>query len=177
MTNTRPPGKVILYITFDIDQDSQLLNWSFTLNGKPITGDGVETGLLAFVKGDTLQVNATAKSQNGNLAQISINDCYIITVPRVITRREDPEQAGQFAPPSPFSRENAVVNLGTGSFEGNNMEAIWRCEVPLECTNQGRWELSFIMTTTIDRIGDKLGQGERRVFDFDPECEVGGGVG
>lgn len=172
----RAPGEVILTVTFDIDQDSQLLQWSFTVDGEPISGNGIETGLLAFVKEDTLKVVAIAKSENSKLSHITINDCYIITTPRTITRREDVDKAGTFAPPSPFTRENAVVNFGTGEFTGNNEQAVWQPELVLDCTNLGRWELSFIMTATIHRVGDMLGQAERRVFGFDPECEVGSGV-
>ncbi|KQV84589.1 hypothetical protein ASD15_05215 [Massilia sp. Root351] len=175
MSNKRKPGDVVLTVIFDIDQDSQLLQWSFTIDGEPISGKGVETGLLAFVTGDTLKLVAIAKSKNGKLNRVTIDDCFIITTPRVITRREDMENAGQFAPPSPFARQNAVVNFGTGAFEGSNEEAVWVPPVQFDCSNLGRWELSFIMTTTIHRTGDMLGHEERRVFGFDPECEVGPG--
>ena len=168
---------IILTVIFDIDQDSQLLQWAFTADGEPISGDGVETGLLAFKCHDKITLVAHAKSKKGDLRQVRIEDCHIITTPRAFTLRENPKRAGEFADPSPFSRHNAVVSFGKGIIEGSDKDAKWQSDVTLECTNKGRWDMSLIMTTSITRCGDAVELPERRVFGFDPECEVGSGGG
>jgi hypothetical protein len=167
---------VTLTVVFDIDQDSQLLQWAFTADGKPITGQGVETGLLAFQCGDKISLVAHAKSKNGVLKQVQIQDCQVVTTPRAFTKRENPERAGEFAEPSPFSDQYAVVSFGNGIAEGNNSEAKWQSDVVMQCTNEGRWEMSLIMTTAISRSGATVEAAERRVFGFDPELEVGVGT-
>lgn len=166
---------VLLTVTFDIDQDSQLLQWSFTANGEPITGSGVETGLLAFQLQDKVSLRVIAKSGKKQLEQVEIQDCRLISAPRAFTVRQNPERAGQFAAPSPFALQNAVVSFGQGTCVGSGSEAVWASDVTFECSNQGRWDLSFIMTTAISRSGEQDSQPERRVFLFDPEGEVGSG--
>jgi hypothetical protein len=167
--------EVILTATFDIDQDSQLLRWSFLADGKPISGDGVETGLLAFQVNDSLNVRVVANSKNRTLRQVDINSCHIITTPLAFTKREDPDRAGEFPDPSPFGDEYAVIDLGYGTCENDAelAKGIWNAKLPLQCDNTGRWELSFIITVT---IAYSSGHVERRVFEFDPECEVGAGA-
>ncbi|CAN7413193.1 hypothetical protein LJR289_002549 [Pseudoduganella sp. LjRoot289] len=167
---------VTLTVTFDIDQDSQLLQWGFEADGKPLTGEGVETGLLAFKRQDKIELVVQAKSKNNNLKQVKIEDCYMITTPRAFTARENPEHAGEFPEPSPFGDHSAVVSFGQGTIEGTVSKAQWQSDVIPECTNLGRWDMSLIMTTAISRTGDSACHPERRVFGFDPECEVGSGV-
>jgi len=166
---------VILTATFDIDQDSQLLRWAFTVDGKPISGDGVETGLLAFALNDQLTVKVLAKSKNRTLEQVAINSCHLVTTPLAFTKRENPDRAGEFPEPSPFGDQYAVVNLGSGICESvsESSAALWQSDLRLCCDNLGRWELSFIITTNIVHTD---GMVERRVFEFDPECEVGPGM-
>ncbi|WP_377700831.1 hypothetical protein [Pseudoduganella sp. UC29_71] len=165
---------VILTATFDIDQDSQLLRWSFTADGKPISGQGVETGLLAFKLGDNLTVVVQARSEFGRLKQVDIQSCNLITMPRAFTKRENPERAGEFPEPSPFGDQYAVVDLGNGICDASGASsAIWHAPRELTCDNLGRWELSFIITTNIIYTD---GEVERRVFAFDPECDVGTGL-
>ena len=167
--------EVLLTATFDIDQDSQLLRWSFLADGQPISGDGVETGLLAFKMNDTLSVQVIANSKNRTLKQVDINSCHFITTPLAFTKRENPERAGEFPEPSPFGDQYAVIDLGNGTCENNAelTQGTWRSKMPLQCDNLGRWELSFVITTNIVYSTGKV---ERRVFEFDPECEVGGGT-
>lgn len=167
---------ISLTVIFDIDQDSQLLQWAFTANGEPISGKGVETGLLAFERNDILTIQAFANSQDGGLKQVIIEDCHIITTPRAFTARENPARAGQFPQPSPFGQNGAVISLGQGAFVGSNTQAEWQPGIQLECTEQGRWEMSFVMTTAISRTSDTPEGVERRVFGFDPELEVGAGT-
>jgi hypothetical protein len=168
--------KVVLTVTFDIDQDSQLLQWAFTADGKPITGQGVETGLLAFECKDQLSLVVVANSKKETLNQVTIEGCHLITTPRAFTKRQNPERAGEFAEPSPFGPCGAVVAFGTGTIEGSGTQATWQPDVSFDCSHLGRWEMSFIMTTSISRTDDASGSPERRVFGFDPECEVGMGT-
>ena len=162
---------VILAATFDIDQDSQLLRWSFTADGKPISGQGVETGLLAFKLGDKLNVVVQAQSEFGVLKQVDIQSCTLVSIPRAFTKRENPERAGEFPEPSPFGDQYAVVDLSNGICENISTHlAIWNSPRTLTCDNLGRWELSFVITTNIVHTD---GEVERRVFAFDPECDVG----
>jgi hypothetical protein len=167
---------IILTVVFDIDQDSQLLKWAFTADGQPISGDGVETGLLAFQQQDKISLVVHAKSKKGVLKQVEIQDCQMITSPLAITKREDPTRAGEFPAPSPFGAEAAVVSFGIGIAEGSSTKAVWESGVVMECTNKGRWEMSLVMTTSISRTGDTPIAVERRVFSFDPELEVGTGA-
>jgi hypothetical protein len=169
--------EVVLTVTFDINQDSQLLQWVFTANGEPITGQGVETGLLAFKHYDKITLVAVANSAKGDLQQIEIEDCHMITTPRAFTVRENPKKAGEFAEPSPFGHHSAVVSFGKGTIKGSSTQAQWNPDKQLDCTHLGRWDMSLIITAAITRTGDTTGCPERRVFAFDPECEVGTGGG
>lgn len=168
---------VQLTVTFDIDQDSQLLRWAFTADGKPISGQGVETGLLAFQLDDRLSVTVIATSEN-DLNSVYIDGCHFITIPRAFTKRENPERAGEFPEPSPFNEYGAVINLGSGECQGHSPTMVkqWQPTLPLQCDNIGRWELSFVLTTTITRENGGLSEREQRVFAFDPEVEVGNGM-
>lgn len=170
---------VLLTVTFDIDQDSQLLRWAFTADGEPITGQGVETGLLAFKIDDKLSVNVIATSDKETLESVHIDGCHFITLPRAFTKRENPKRAGEFPEPSPFNEYGAVIDLGNGKCQGHSPTTVkqWQPDVPLQCDNLGRWELSFILTTTITRKNGDLLSREQRVFAFDPEVEVGDGNG
>jgi hypothetical protein len=169
---------VLLTAIFDIDQDSQLLSWAFTVDGKPISGQGVETGLLAFQKDDKLSVTVIATSEQDPLGSVHIDGCHLITIPRAFTKRENPERAGEFPEPSPFNEYGAVVDLGSGECEGFGKTTAkqWQSNVPMQCDNIGRWEMSFVITTTIVRNQGGLATSEQRVFAFDPEFEVGNGV-
>lgn len=168
---------VVLTVTFDIDQDSQLLSWVFTADGKPITGQGLETGLLAFEKDDQLRVTVIATSDNDPLSTVHIDGCHFITIPRVFSKRENPERAGEFPEPSPFNEYGAVIDLGSGECTGHAPTTAkqWQPDVLLTCDNIGRWELSLVLTTTITRNQGGLAAREQRVFAFDPEVEVGNG--
>lgn len=167
---------VLLTVTFDIDQDTQLLRWAFTADGKPISGQGVETGLLAFQKDDRLSVTVIAQSET-ELDSVHIDGCHFITLPRAFTKRENPERAGEFPEPSPFNEYGAVIDLGSGECLGHSPTFVkqWQPDVPLQCDNVGRWELSFVLTTTITKKNGGLLEREQRVFAFDPEVEVGNG--
>lgn len=167
--------EVILTVTFNIDQDTQLLRWVFTADGKPISGQGVETGLLAFQLKDTLSVIVNAECSDS--AEVHIDGCHFITIPRPFTKRENPERAGEFPDASPFNEYGAVIALGSGECTGHVPAAVkqWTSDVPLQCDNLGRWELSMVLTTTITRSIAGQRTSEQRVFAFDPECEVGSG--
>lgn len=168
---------VVLSVTFDINQNTELLRWAFTADGKPISGEGVETGLLAFQKDDRLSVTVTATSDTDPLESVHIDGCHFITMPLAFTKRESPDRAGEFPEPSPFNEYGAVIDLGSGACEGYGQTTVkqWQPDIPLQCDNTGRWELSFVMTTTITRRQGSLLVPEQRVFAFDPELEVSNG--
>ena len=168
---------ISLTVIFDIDQDSQLLQWAFTADGQPISGQGIETGLLAFQLEDRLSVTVVAKSEQGSLDSVHIDGCHFISIPRPFSKRENPERAGEFPEPSPFNDYGAVIDLGSGECEGYGETAVkqWTPDLALQCDNIGRWELSFVMTTTITRNQGGLAPREQRVFGFDPELEVSAG--
>lgn len=168
---------VQLTVTFDVDQDTQLLRWVFTADGEPISGQGVETGLLAFKIDDKLSINVIATSDKVPLDSVHIDGCHFVTMPRAFTKRENPERAGEFPEPSPFNEYGAVIDLGNGECQGHGQTLVkqWQSEIPLQCDNVGRWELSFILTTTITRKNGDLVAREQRVFAFDPEVEVDNG--
>ena len=166
--------EIELTVIFDIDQDSELLRWTFTADGQPITGKGVETGLLSFQMNDRLSVSVVAESTTAPLDSIHIDGCHFITMPRAFTKRENPARAGEFPEPSPFNEYGAVISLGSGECVGHGETLVkqWQPDVPLQCDNVGRWELSFVLTTTIVRNNGGVTEREQRVFAFDPEVEV-----
>ena len=166
-----------LNVQFDINQDSQQLNWYFSdTHGKlsPRQG-GTKSGVLSFNPGDALTALIVADSAAGQLESARIIDCALITTPLVNTWNM--EKPGHYPEPSPFYKEG--VGPGTiASFmpvksNGGSARRQSFTGTTLIFANPGRWKLTFVMTV---EITETSGVVTHRVFGFDPECEVGTGV-
>jgi hypothetical protein len=172
---------ICLMVSFDINQESEKLNWSFLdAERRPISKkDGVETGLFVFEAGDTFELNVVAKSYDGQLSNAHIIDCHLITRPIMHSKRVHPKIAGEYPYPSPFfdpdtwiEGQGATASFGGGVASGSPALMSWDSPHKLTCRNEGRWQTSFIMTVAIETMG----QLEYRVFSFDPETQVGTGA-
>jgi hypothetical protein len=174
-----------LLLAFDIDQESQRLNWSFQRDGHPEPkGDGLDTGMFGFKKGDIVTLLVVGKSYLGRQANLQILDSHYITRPILNSRTTHPKSAGEYPLPSPFFGEQqdghvhgACVSFGHGTAEVLPEAMIWPSEKSFVCMVDGRWDTSFVMTTKISYWTVDNEIVERfRVFTFDPETEVGTGA-
>jgi hypothetical protein len=172
---------ICLMVSFDINQESEKLNWSFLdAERRPIPKDtGLETGLFVFKAGDTFELNVVAKSYDNELSNVHIIDCHLITRPILHSKRVQPQIAGEYPYPSPFfdpdtylEGQGATASFGNGAASGSPAVMSWDSPQQLTCRNEGRWQTSFIMTVAIE-TGSGL---EYRVFSFDPETQVGTGA-
>jgi hypothetical protein len=177
---TTPTNHYYLKVSFDINQESEKLNWSFLdSEHQPVEkSKGVETGLFVFEAGDQMRLNVVANSYNEELVAVHIIDCYLTNRPILFSHRVVPEHAGRYPYPSPFfdpaqplNGQGATSDFGHGEAHGDPMMMTWDSDVELLYRNKGRWQMSFIMTVAIER-----GHGlEYRVFSFDPEGQVSNG--
>jgi hypothetical protein len=172
---------ITLMVSFDIDQESEQLNWSFLdAEGRPIVRPkGQETGTIAFKAGDAIALQVVAYSYKKALRGAHIIDCHLMTRPLLYSKRQNPEFAGEYPYPSPFFNpatqldgQGATASFGNGATAGTPSRMSWSSPVVMLCLNEGRWDTSFIMTVAIE-TADGL---DYRVFAFDPECQVGTGA-
>lgn len=174
--------KYFLMVSFDINQESEKLNWAFLdSEHQPLEkSKGVETGLFVFEAGETMRLNVVANSYLEELVGVHIIDCHLVNRPILYSRRLTPHVAGEYPYPSPFfdpaeplNGQGATSSFGHGEAHGGPMKMLWDSDVELIYRNMGRWQMSFIMTVAIERANGL----EYRVFSFDPEAQVGSGAG
>jgi len=170
-------ASITLNVQFDIGQESQQLNWYFNdSHGKinPNTG-GPKTGLLSFRPGDTLTLAISAESSDGQLENVSVIDCNLITLPMLATWNTP--NPGTYPLPSPcFEAGSGVgstvsfmpVTAGSPSAKRQTFTG-----KTVALNNLGRWKLTFMLTVAITEVS---GATNYRVFMFDPECDVGNGT-
>jgi len=175
-------NKYYLMVSFDINQESEKLNWAFLdSEHQPLEkSKGVETGLFVFEAGETMRLNVVANSYLEELVGVHIIDCHLVNRPILYSRRLTPHVAGEYPYPSPFfdpaeplNGQGATSSFGHGAARGGPMKMAWDSDVELIYRNMGRWQMSFIMTVAIERANGL----EYRVFSFDPEAQVGSGAG
>lgn len=170
-------ANITLNVQFDIGQESQLLNWYFNdSHGKinPNAG-GPKSGLLSFRPDDTLTLAVSADSSTGQLENVRVIDCSLITLPMLSTWNKP--NPGTYPLPSPFltaeGEPSAVVSFmpvkpGAASPKRQTFSG-----QTFSMRNMGRWKLTFMLTVEITEIS---GATNYRVFTFDPECDVGTGA-
>jgi hypothetical protein len=172
----------ILEVSFDVQQISQRLRWNFRLQKQTVPpGTGANTGQLAFECGDTIALAVTGNSHNSLLASLSITQCHLVTRPLINSMHAHLGLAGDYPAPSPFTESAAVADFigtsGPGEASGTATSMCWTPAIELDCINPGRWEMSLILTAHITLTSDAGEYTAHRVFSFDPECEVGTGIG
>lgn len=175
---------VTLIAMFDADQISSTLDHAFVspnMNVDPT--QGVRVGSVYLVHGQKLVVQVWGGGlKKLGFSRFEVQDCSILTTPQVTQLCTG--KPTLFAPPSPFIGQTVATN----ALKPLTFEQIERDDTPdyLRIKTQwtgsftvgdvpGRWELSFLITLKVFR-GPEDKQGEYRVFSFDPECEVGGGI-
>jgi hypothetical protein len=169
-----------LRVSFDADQISDQLLWSLDEGGleRP---DGAYAGALRFYPGQSLrlEVSGGATLISGFLS-FQIVDCCFITRPQVVNCGA--ERRTRYAPPSPFLQAvggSFPLELDFSSRVAEREDLSYRKIVQswkrtLDIgQSSGRWELSFNITVRIVRADQNT---EVRVFQFDPESEVGTGA-
>jgi hypothetical protein len=175
------PNSYYLKVSFDISQESERLDWTILDSDhqpvKPSTG--LETGQFVLDDHDTLRLNVVANSYLEQLSSVHIIDCHLIHRPVMFSRRGNSGHlAGKYPYPSPFFNPATMVNgqgatssFGQGQASGTPSQMSWDSDVAFTILNQGRWQMSFVMTVAIETAKGL----EYRVFSFDPETQVGTG--
>ncbi|WP_431262129.1 hypothetical protein ACQ859_18355 [Roseateles chitinivorans] len=198
MTQNKPTDDcgfpAAISLSFDYQQESQLLCWSATdghrniyMQRGPMAG-GVwlqpAEHVSVFVKG-----GGPVRSLDSRWS-FKIIDCFIITIPELRWSRAD--HAKEYSAPSPFvgsgSTTRHVDNLQLVpeeqlSYDEASKEfyltIVYRSLNAFQVIGKkgdkriGRWDMSFILTVEIqEHPGDTP---YVRVFRFDPETEVGNG--
>jgi hypothetical protein len=175
-------SNVVLTVNFDVQQISQRLDWSFTSGENPVVpGTGANTGLLAFQNGDTFNLVVNGNSHSAVLESLMITQCHLFCRPILHSKHAHLGPAGSYPPPSPFNDTSAVIEfVGPGRAVpalGSARLMQWASQNPLQCNATGRWEVSLILTVQIALTPNAGSYDAHRVFSFDPECEVGTGLG
>jgi hypothetical protein len=175
-------SKVVLSVSFDVQQISQRLDWQFTRDGTPVPfGTGANTGLLPFTEGDKFSLIVTGNSHNAVLQSLAITQCHLVCRPILYSKHAHLGSAGSYPPPSPFNGTSAVIDFlpqGPGASASGNASAMqWPAPGIFSCNAVGRWEMSLILTAQIALNPSAGPYDTYRVFTFDPECEVGTGLG
>ncbi len=176
------PNSYYLMVSFDICQESERLDWTFLdADHQPVKpATGLETGQFVFDAGDAMRLNVVANSYQGQLTSVHIIDCHLMHRPVMFSKRGNASHlAGTYPYPSPFFNPSTMVNgqgatfsFGQGQALGTPVQMSWDSEAALIIRNQGRWEISFVMTVAIETAKGL----EYRVFSFDPEGQVGSGA-
>lgn len=170
-------ASITLNVQFDIGQESQQLNWYFSDSHGKINPNAVgpKTGLLSFRPGDTLTLAISAESSAGQLENVRVIDCNLITLPMLATWNKP--NPGTYPLPSPFFEPGSGVGSTITFMPVNASSASAKRQTftgqTVTLNNLGRWKLTFMLTVAITEM---TGATNYRVFTFDPECDVGNGT-
>ena len=180
---TNPPA-MVLEANFDIDQTGETLEWHFARSdGDGNPDEGKDAGSIKFVVGEKMFVRVTGGSKTP-YTSFKVLDCCLITQPQIVQCGKDIPTL--YAAPSLFVKGEghsmgASIKLAAEKFEPRQVQPdpayftitqVWGGHLKVG-DDRGRWELSFIITVLITRAD---GSSYPRVFNFDPECEVGPGI-
>lgn len=175
MRNASPsPDPVKLQVSFDVDQISRALCWKFEgPHGNLFHTTGVHAGAVQTDAGATVQLEVTVYARLDTLIAVSINSAVLSTLPRQLDRKP--------FPPSPFHSNDASVDFGPfDETDRKRDETRELTIVTLTSKNAfevvqtfGTWNVSLILSATFSRLD---GTTETRVFEFDPEYQVGNGT-
>lgn len=177
---------------FDVNQVDDGIDWLFTdidsLDGVERTPEDPHWNRdINFSAGQEFRLAIVAGDQEKtDFESIEVVDCCIITRPRIICC--GPDVRTWYAPPSLFvdntgNQLGALYRIDPTAFtihsngvdpaKGRKITLLWNSHLIVGPFN-GFWELSFYVTVSIKRSGEKVAQ--QRVFYFDPETEVGNGT-
>ncbi|NHZ32488.1 hypothetical protein [Massilia rubra] len=182
----KKPTSMLLEANFDINQIGETLEWKFSRkdgNGNPVKGR--YAGAIYFTVGEQMHIRIRAGGYE-KFESFQVLDCTLITRPQI--RSIAPGVLPEYAPPSPFIDnehvrvKGASVQIPAEQFLRDKADSDdplyhkkalkWDKHLTVgACT--GRWEVSFVLTVLITRAS---GETSQRVFVFDPESEVGGGI-
>lgn len=181
-----------LQVSFDIDQDSSLLILTPVVNNggtDPVHEGERYAGDFYFPLKETVGLQVTGWGKNPTPAtggdtvpaafSFDIVDCHFITRPKIVQMNVD---GTLYAQPSPFMDVAVpwhqlapifVTGPATTSGAEQFITKTWTGALRIGDV-PGRWEISFLLTVAITRLG--ASSPEVRVFWFDPEGEVGTGA-
>jgi hypothetical protein len=191
---------MLIEANFDVAQVSPMLECRFTRtdsDGKLV--EGKNAGSVEFKQGEevSIQVNAGGDQLLGAprpFVNFRVVDCTLTTRPRVY-RCSPNEKKVVYAPPSLFAlidnpnQDPIVVKGATVVVPAEDFEEAPVGVVPPAYYRQGRawkgklivgqvkarWRLTLMVTVEIDYADNAV--PEQRVYEIDPETEVGNGTG
>jgi hypothetical protein len=181
----KEPSAMVLEANFDIDQDSNLLEWYYERSdgdGNPI--EGRDAGSIYFTVGEKFFVQVKGGSKV-LFEGFDILDCSLVSNPMIY--RCAPGERTVYALPSPFLPRvpgavmPATVQLLPSQFATGLVKPTkdyyqitqnWNDSLTVGETT-ARWDMAFYLTVRIRRT-DRA--PELRVFWFDPETTVGTGI-
>lgn len=166
--------RVALQVSFDIDQISHALCWQFDgPHGNLFHTTGIHAGAVHVEHGAVMCLDVTVYARGRSLAGVEINSATLGTMPR---------QFGPIPfPPSPFRGESASADFGRFELKSFEFDPLRDMTVAkLVSTNElqvvtldGSWQMSLLLSATLTRANNAK---ETRVFQFDPEYQVGNGT-
>ncbi len=181
-TPPAPQGDLTLTVSFDIDQDGSHLLYSFFPEGTtpdPTKEGGHYAGAIYFPLDEQIKLVVQGWGNKTTFDTFTILDCSFVTRPKIIEMSGD---ITMYAPPSPFKGINGPIYQIPPKFgppdhtlDETEMCKSYKLLDPILIGKApGRWEISFFLTTRIERVAPST--PEVRVFWFDPEGEVGTGA-
>ncbi|HBK55069.1 MAG TPA: hypothetical protein DDZ76_02085 [Xanthomonadales bacterium] len=173
--------KAVLSVSYDVDQISGALLWRISEDDGTrnlLKATGPHAGSVHLVKGDQVFVDVYSTGLAETLIKTRVLNAYLISIPHT--------SGMAFCAPSLFSNDSAVISVGDwGKLRPveppdpveDRKYFVQRSKQPLIVIQQdGRWELSLVITVAIETNGPDGKSEKIRVFSFDPEAEVGTGT-
>jgi hypothetical protein len=178
MTTIQEKQHLILRVSFDAQQVSSLLDWTFT-PASQAKGDA-SAGALQLYAGQVLQLEITGYgSEASGYAGFDVVDACMVTQPQLV--RLGGNEPALFAAPSMFDGVDSATHHLGGQFNDVDTPAtlagtvrrakVWDGALTV-AQAPGRWDLSFMLTVRLRGVPEDQA---RRVFYFDPESQVGDG--
>jgi len=162
-----------LELTFDVDQVTKSLAYKIKgKSGKPKPKRGRCAGTFSFNEGDELYVSVTANALLADMADISITNFTLASIPLL-----DP---GKYYL-SMFDQHRACIDIShwdiPDRYQGNhpedeNITIKSLHPLPIAAPN-GQWELSGYLSMLINK--ETYTAPKPRLFYFDPESSTGSG--
>lgn len=190
-----------LNAVFDINEESEQLVWNIqqtdTSKVAPAKTGNRLNGLYGFQGAkqtggaDTLQVQIFATSSTSQIANLTLNECYLICKPKLAHANSlSGVAAGTYPFNSPFPGNTAVNSCLAGvkvamqpaktapagiSIPGSDVTyaSTLLPQQPLPLCNAGSWEVSLFISVSYGQDSHAL---KYRVFSLDPEFQVGQGT-
>lgn len=178
MTAMTEKQHLILRVSFDAQQVSSLLDWTFTPASQ--AKGNASAGSMQLYGGQVLQVEVTGfGSVASGFSGFDVVDACMLTQPQLV--RLGGNQPALFAAPSMFEGVRSATHHLHGRFNDVATPApvagtvcrakVWDGSLAV-ATQAGRWDLSLVLTVHLHGVPQAQAQ---RVFYFDPETQVGDG--